>query len=444
MTTLYQSVPQGWEKTSLRRLVERPKNGAWGAEEGEDEFDAVCVRVADFDWSRLALNLNNPTRRSFKKKQFQTLQLMNGDILLEKSGGGEKTPVGRVVAFEGNVDSLTSNFVARVRPLEIYSSRYCLYILAAHYLSGFSHQFIKQNTGIQNLDDANLFRSDVWVPDLPTQRAIADFLDRETARIDLLIEKREEFAALVASARDSLIASLICGQSARVQTHPSADWTENRPAHWKIERTKMHFKERVQKSIGGEEELLSVSHITGVTPRSEKDVNMFLAETNDGYKIVNIGDIVINTMWGWMGAMGVSKTSGIASPAYGVYRAISNAFDPHFLDLLLRSKPFIGEVTRRSKGIHSSRLRIYPDAFLDIRLPIPPRDEQEVILAQIRTRTERENRLVEKNEYATSLLKEYRSSLITAAVTGQIDVTKWVKAGTADRKLDAIQATMNA
>ena len=68
-------------------------------------------------------------------------------------------------------------------------------------MSGFSHQFIKQNfTGsIQgNLDDTNFFRSsDSTFPDLATQRQIADFLDRETARIDLLIEKKQRLVALL-------------------------------------------------------------------------------------------------------------------------------------------------------------------------------------------------------------------------------------------------------
>ena len=109
---------------------------------------------------------------------------------------------------------------------------------------------------------------------------------------------------------------------------------------------------------------------------------------------------------------------------------------------MLRSKPFIAEVTRRSKGIHSSRLRIYPDAFLDMRLPVPPRDEQVAILAELRRRTERENALLAKNEQASALLKEYRSALITAAVTGQVNVDTYTRRGRVDRQLDAIREEM--
>jgi type I restriction enzyme S subunit len=296
-----------------------------------------------------------------------------------------------------------------------------------------------KDSAVPGLDRSDAHNHQFDIPDLETQRQIADFLDRETARIDLLIEKRERFAALVAEARDSLVAKMICGENSQISAVSCNDWTIAHPKHWKSERAKVHFRERIEKSVDGLEELLTVSHITGVTTRAEKDVNMFLAETNEGYKIVQPGDIVLNTMWGWMGAMGVSSHFGIISPSYGVYHPTSDAFEPKYLDLMLRSKPFVAEVTRRSKGIHSSRLRIYPDAFLDTRLPVPPREEQVSIMAELRKRTERENALLAKNNRASELLKEYRSALITAAVTGQIDVASHSRSGATEHRLDALQ-----
>ena len=72
---------------------------------------------------------------------------------------------------------------------------------------------------------------------------------------------------------------------------------------------------------------MTVSHLTGVTLRSEKEVNMFMAETLEGYKICRPGDLVINTLWAWMGAMGVAFQRGLVSPAYNVYRSLGNSLN---------------------------------------------------------------------------------------------------------------------
>ena len=92
------------------------------------------------------------------------------------------------------------------------------------------------------------------------------------------------------------------------------------PAHWALKRAKYFFREVDERSSTGDEELLSVSHLTGVTPRREKNVTMFLAESNVGHKRCHPRDLVINTMWAWMGALGVARQTGLVSPSYGVYR----------------------------------------------------------------------------------------------------------------------------
>ena len=275
------------------------------------------------------------------------------------------------------------------------------------------------------------------LPDLETQKVIADFLDRETARIDQLIEKRSCFAELILARRESMIAKAIVGGEGNAE-----GWLRHLPDAWKKERAKFHFRESQDRSETGEEELLSVSHISGVTRRSEKEVYMFLAESNEGYKLVDPGDLVINTMWAWMGAMGVSSVHGLISPSYGVYRPTSHELRPGFVDMLVRSKPFVAEVTRRSKGIHSSRLRLYPDAFLDMHLPIPPLAVQDTISKELSERIAKEDELLRKNRRAEELLQEFRAALITAAVTGQIDVTTWGKRGETDRRLDKIEQDM--
>jgi type I restriction enzyme, S subunit len=81
-------------------------------------------------------------------------------------------------------------------------------------------------------------------------------------------------------------------------------WLPEIPAHWEVHRAKRSFREVDERSENGEEELLSVSHKTGVTPRSQKNVTMFMAESYEGHKLCRPGDIVVNTMWAWMAAIG--------------------------------------------------------------------------------------------------------------------------------------------
>ena len=106
-------------------------------------------------------------------------------------------------------------------------------------------------------------------------------------------------------------------------------WLAAIPTHWGFHRAKRAFSEVDERSELGNEELLSVSHITGVTPRSQKNVTMFMAESYKGHKVCRPADIVVNTMWAWMAAVGVSSQVGIVSPSYGTYRPRSpNSFVP--------------------------------------------------------------------------------------------------------------------
>jgi len=195
-------------------------------------------------------------------------------------------------------------------------------------------------------------------------------------------------------------------------------WLGLVPAHWPEKRGKYFFREVDERSASGEEELLSVSHTTGVTPRSHKNVTMFKAESYVGHKIARPNDIVINTMWAWMSALGVSKDVGIVSPAYGVYRPRNDAdFLPVYLDYLLRTPMLRWEYICRSTGIRSSRLRLYPDKFLDIAFPCPPREEQERMVAFLRAKDVQIRRLIGNRRRLIGLLNEQRQAIINRAVT---------------------------
>lgn len=261
------------------------------------------------------------------------------------------------------------------------------------------------------------------VPDRGKQIAIADFLDRETAHLNALMVAKERVLGLLAEKRRALITHAVTrGLDPGVQIRDSGiPWLGEIPVHWDIERARWLFTERDQRSETGGEELLTVSHLTGVTPRSEKEVNMFEAETTEGYKICISGDLVINTLWAWMGAMGVSRVSGIVSPAYNVYQP-GPQLEANYVDALVRLPVFAQEVTRYSKGVWSSRLRLYPEGFFEVYFPVPPLQEQRKIVHHVVREAGKLDELRAATERTIALLKERRAALIAAAVTGAIDV----------------------
>ena len=277
--------------------------------------------------------------------------------------------------------------------------------------------------GIPHVNGDFLANLRIQLPNLNQQRAIADYLDRETTRLDALVAEKERLLELLAEKRRALITRAITrGLDPNVPLRDSGiPWLGEIPAHWETQRTRWLFRERDERSDTGEEDLLTVSHLTGVTLRSEKDVNMFEAATKEGYKICLSGDLVINTMWAWMGAMGVSSLDGIVSPAYNVYEPKAH-LDPGYVDALVRLSAFAQEVTRYSKGVWSSRLRLYPEGFFEVSLPVPPLNEQREIVAHIANETCKLDKLLNAMERAAVLLKERRAALIAEAVTGQIDM----------------------
>jgi len=191
------------------------------------------------------------------------------------------------------------------------------------------------------------------------------------------------------------------------------EWLPKIPSHWNIDRTKSLFKESIEKTSTGKEVLLTVSHITGVTPRDEKNVYMFLAEDMVGYKLCKKHDLIINTMWAWMGALGFSKYEGICSPAYNVYRfrSINNHHSKYF-EYLFTTPNFIMEMTRFSKGIRPSRLRLYPSYFFQIKIAFPEKKEQIEISNYLDIKKSQIDKKIECLENKIKKYEELRKTLI--------------------------------
>lgn len=299
---------------------------------------------------------------------------------------------------------IVSTAFAVLRPKEGLLPKYLAYAVQD---GTFAHQLSRSAVGVSYpaIDEQTVKAARIPVPDMESQRRIVEFLDAELEQIDALTAEQERLVSLLIERRAAVAEELISR------------------ADSKEVRNRGIFRHVDRKSKTGEEELLSVSHITGVTPRSEKNVTMFEAESKIGYNLVEPGELVINTMWAWMGALGVSDFEGIVSPSYDIYEFIDRGeFCPEYFDMLYRTDRYIGLMKAHSRGIWESRLRLYPDVFLSLTSPVPSLKAQQQIAHEYRVKCAETDELLLKVQSLTSLLEERKQALITAAVTGELEV----------------------
>lgn len=205
-------IPAGWEIRTAKSFVKSLNGGIWGLEKGEDEFDVRCLRVADFDRSNNKTQDSNSTIRSYKYSQIKDKMLKNGDLIIEKSGGGEQSPVGNVVLYDLDEPAMYSNFVARIRLKEDIKSIFALYLFQTMYNQKINTRSIRQTTGIQNLNTNSYLSEKVSLPPLNEQQHVADYLDAETAKIDALIGEIDNQVNLLKTYRKSLINEVVTGK----------------------------------------------------------------------------------------------------------------------------------------------------------------------------------------------------------------------------------------
>lgn len=178
-------LPSGWHTVPLTEVLEHSIGGAWGSVPGQDEVDVRVIRVTELK-NHGRLDSSTAALRSIKKGQLQTRQLRPGDLLLEKSGGGPKTPVGRVGlvrVVEG--PTVCANFMQLMRPNpSLVSARFLHLFLNHFYMQGGTLGMQTASTNIRNIKSSDYFTLPVPVPPLAEQRRIVDLLEEHLSRLD--------------------------------------------------------------------------------------------------------------------------------------------------------------------------------------------------------------------------------------------------------------------
>lgn len=275
-----------------------------------------------------------------------------------------------------------------------------------------------------NFDD--VARIQLPVPPVATQRAIACYLDSETARIDRLIEEKQKLLVKVSEMEAALrfeMATRGLEGSAPLKSS-GIEWIGSIPAHWQVKRNMFLFHERREAGVDGLP-VLMVSLNTGVSEGEDDDEGTARVrkrmEDKSAYQIVRKGDVAYNMMRAWQGAIGAVSVDGLVSPAYIVLEPVED-LNARYFEMLARTAGYMKDFERYSYGIASFRWRLYWEGFKEIRTLVPPIDEQCRIVEAFENRRQRFNELRAHVAGELETLAELRSATISDAVFGRFNV----------------------
>ena len=355
----------------------------------------------------------------FSPQEKELYKIYPGDLLVVEGGDVASSDI--VSDDLGEV--YFQNSLHCVRPISDYDVRFLRFWLIAAKACGYIDLICNKAT-IAHFSKEKFSALPFPSISIKEQINIIDALDSQCAEIDAVLDKTrtsiEEYKKLKQAIITQAVTKGIRGD--RPMKESGIEWVPLIPEDWSSYRGKHLFYETNERSETGSEELLTVSHKTGITPRSQKNVNMFMSESLVGYKVCREGDIAANTMWMWQGAIGVSAYHGVISPSYNTYRQRNGAFDSQYLDYLLRIPPLVDQYNVCSTGITASRLRLYPEQFLSLRFIVPPMEEQREIVMFLCSRVDEMDALIQKKEQFLTELEAYKKSLIYEYVTGKKEV----------------------
>ncbi|WP_296237138.1 restriction endonuclease subunit S [Psychrobacter sp. UBA5136] len=426
-------IPSHWNLSSLKRCVDGCTNGIWGSEPEESSDNTVVLRVADFDRNKLEISEENLTLRNISPKERENRLLKKGDLLIEKSGGGDKTLVGCVVLFEKDFRAVTSNFVAKMTPKVGHESSFLKYAFSLLYDGRVNYASIKQTTGIQNLDSEAYLMEKFVFPEKEEQAQIANFLDHETAQIDTIIEKQQTLIQLLKEKRQAVISHAVTkGLNPDVPMKDSGvEWLGEVPEHWEVSKLKF---------------VSDIIDCRNKTPEYFENGEYFVVRTTN----------VRNQKLNFNGALYTDKknfdiwTQRGVPPAGSIlftreaptgevclvpedlkfcmgqrmmnFIAHDQSYTNYLFDYLISDclDRYINSV---SHGSTVSHLRV--EQVQNIPVLVPPSDE----ISQIHSHIEKLKLSFDDIELnakkAIQLMQERRTALISAAVTGKIDVRGW-------------------
>ena len=317
-----------------------------------------------------------------------------------------------------------------ITPLPFVEARFLARLLEGHQQQ-LLNAWSKVGSTVESLESDLVGETEIAIPPLPQQRAIADYLDRETARLDALVAAKERVLGLLAEKRRALITSAVTrGLDPRAPLRDSGiPWLGEIPAHWNAPPVYARFEAQLgkmldEKKIKGTDlvpYLRNVDVQWGAINTSDLPEMDFDEDDRRRYAL-RAGDILV-CEGGEVGRCAMwegTHPECYYQKALHRLRPVGGKDEPAFFVLVMRAIVDSGQFALQSSAatiqhLPAEKLRV-------VRYPAPPLDEQRAIVAWLRSETGKLDAVVVATEHTIGLLKERRDALIAAAVTGQIDV----------------------
>jgi type I restriction enzyme S subunit len=399
-------IPDSWNAEKIKTKIKKHFSGVWGEEKKEDGNDFLCLRVADFDYPKLSFKNVETTRNIAPKDQHRVLR--NQDILIEKSGGGDKQPVGRAIFFNSDNKMFCANFIEVLRLNKEAESKFFAYLFSGLYNVGLNKRSIKQNTGIQNLDLNYFLDEIVPLPPKQTQQKIADYLDEKTETIDKIIKRKKKLIELLEEKRKNTIKDCIKKTNS--------------------EKIKLSYLTRIERGRFNHRPRNDPSFYNGIYPfiqtgdivKSKTKIKKYSQTLNELGKSVskkfpkgtllmsiaaNIGDVAILDFDAYLpdSIVGFLPSKKI-KPKFLFYQF--NIMKEDFLSL----------------AVENTQLNLNIERMGIIKITCPSLVKQQEIIDYLDKKTEDIDKTIKKINQSINLLTEYKSSLISNVVTGKAKV----------------------
>lgn len=422
-------VPTHWAVTRLK-FVARVQTGVAKGKDSADK-DTITVpylRVANVQDGYF--DLDDVAYIEIPSDDLTRYALQAGDVLMNEGGDFDK--LGRGHVWNGCINPcIHQNHVFAVRPREV-SSSWLNRITGSAYAQFYFMSRSKQSTNLASISSTNVMELPVVRPPADEQAAIDVFLDRETAKIDALVAEQEQLITLLKEKRQAVISHAVTkGLNPSAPMKDSGvEWLGEVPAHWEVASLKRHWTATDCKHVTAEfvDDGIPLASIREVQSRwvdlseAKRTTDHFYNLLIDGGRDPRPGDLIFsrNATVGEVAQVHSDHPPFAMGQDVVLLRRIEAASSSDFLQLVIRSPVVMQQLAVCMIG--STFKRINVEEIRSLVIAFPPRDEQRMISAYVLDQAGQFDRLIDEAVLSIELLRERRAALISAAVTGQIDV----------------------